>query len=97
MTGTVWLYDPRPAARAETAVPASRQLGGLAGKVVGFIDNAKPNFNFLADDLGELLMTKYGVREVLKHQKRGPAEPAAEEVYRKFAERCDLVITGSGD
>ncbi len=97
MTGTVWLYDPRPAARADNAVPQSQALKGLEGKVVGFIDNAKPNFNFLADDLGELLMTKYGVREVLKHQKRGPAEPAPERVYREFAERCDLVITGSGD
>jgi hypothetical protein len=96
MTGTIWLFDPRPA-QPESAVPVAQALSNLAGKVVGFIDNAKPNFNYLADDLGELLMTKYGVREVLKRQKRAPSVPAPEEVYREFAQRCDLVITGSGD
>jgi len=96
MTGTVLLFDPRPA-QVENALPVSHALSGLAGKVVGFIDNAKPNFNFLADDLGELLMARYGVRQVLKRQKRAPSEPAPEEVYQEFAEHCDLVITGSGD
>ena len=96
MTGTVLVFDPRPA-HVENAVPVSQALSGLAGKVVGFIDNAKPNFNYLADDLGELLMTRYGVRQVLKHQKRGPSVPAPEKVYQEFAAHCDLVITGSGD
>ena len=42
MAGTVLLYDPT-APRAETAQQADRILTALAGKVVGFIDNAKPN------------------------------------------------------
>ena len=96
MTGTVWLFDPRPA-HAENAAPVSQALAGLTGKVVGFIDNAKPNFNYLADDLGALLMERFGVRQVLKRQKRAPSVPAPEEVYQEFAEHCDLVITGSGD
>jgi len=96
MTGTVLLFDPRPA-HAENAMPASHALSGLENKVVGFIDNAKPNFNFLADDLGKLLMIRYGVRQVLIRQKRAPSVPAPEEVYQEFAEHCDLVITGSGD
>ncbi len=96
MTGTVWLFDPRPA-HSENPGPVSQALSGLAGKVVGFIDNAKPNFNYLADDLGELLMSRYGVRQVLKRQKRAPSVPAPEEVYQEFAQQCDLVITGSGD
>ena len=32
---------------------AQQLLAGLAGKVVGFIDNAKPNFNHLVDDLAD--------------------------------------------
>ena len=39
MTGTVLLYDPT-APRLERDVPAQQVLAGLAGKVVGFIDNA---------------------------------------------------------
>ena len=68
----------------------------LAGKVVGFIDNAKPNFNHLVDDIGELLMKKHGVAKVLKRQKRSASVPAPDEVIREFAERCDLVALGVG-
>ena len=96
MTGTVLLYDPT-APRMELAEQPEQLLAGLAGKVVGFIDNAKPNFNYLVDDLAELLTSKHGVKRVIKRQKRSASVPAPDEVIREFAEQCDLVITGSGD
>lgn len=102
MTASIVLYDPTaPRARVtdapekiETAKPT---LESLAGKVVGFIDNAKPNFNHLADDIGELLMKKYGVKQVIKRRKRAASVPAPDDVYREYVEQVDLVITGSGD
>ena len=95
MADSISAYDPVAPAHGE--VRQSRQaLDGLAGKVVGFIDNAKPNFNFLADDLAELLVDKYGVAGVVRHRKRGQV-PAGEAVIRELAEKCDAVITGSGD
>jgi hypothetical protein len=96
MTGTVLLYDPT-APRMERPEQAEQLLAGLAGKVVGFIDNAKPNFNYLVDDLADLLTSKHGVKRVLKRQKRSASVPAPDEVIKEFAEQCDLVITGSGD
>ncbi|HYK15720.1 MAG TPA: hypothetical protein VEW70_17175 [Burkholderiales bacterium] len=96
MTGTVLLYDPT-APRMERPEQAQQLLAGLAGKVVGFIDNAKPNFNHLVDDLAELLTSRHGVKRVLKRQKRSASVPAPDEVIREFSEQCDLVITGSGD
>ena len=96
MTETVLLYNPT-APRMERPEQAQQLLAGLAGKVVGFIDNAKPNFNYLVDDLAELLTSKHGVKRVLKRQKRSASVPAPDEVIREFAEQCDLVITGSGD
>jgi len=72
-------------------------LGHLNGKTVGFIDNAKPNFNFLVDDLAELLVTQYGVKTVIKRAKRGASMPAPEAYVAELAQHCDLVITGSGD
>jgi hypothetical protein len=96
MTGTVLLYDPT-APRMERPEQAQQLLAGLAGKVVGFIDNAKPNFNYLVDDLAELLTSQHGVKRVLKRQKRSASVPAPDEVIREFSEQCDLVITGSGD
>ena len=69
----------------------------LAGKVVGFIDNAKPNFQFLADDMAALLLSKYGVARVERHRKPMPSSPADADVIRDMATRCDIVIAGSGD
>ena len=99
MTASVILYDPtapraKVPAKVETAKPT---LETLSGMVVGFIDNAKPNFNHLADDIGELLMKKYGVKQVLKRRKRAASVPAPDAVFQEYTEQCDLVITGSGD
>ena len=96
MAGTVWLFDPR-AAQAGSAAQVAQTLGGLAGKVVGFIDNAKPNFSHLVDDLAGLLVSNYGVKRVVKRQKRAASEPAPEAILSELAQQCDVVITGSGD
>ena len=96
MTATVMLYDPT-APRQESEAQVQHALAGLAGKVVGFIDNSKPNFSHLVDDLAELLVTRYGVSRVIKRQKRSASVPAPDAVVHELAEQCDLVITGSGD
>ena len=96
MTGSVLLFDPT-APRREEGRRTRRSLDGLAGTVVGFIDNAKPNFDHLVDDLSELLVSRYGVRQVIKRKKRAASVGAPEAVYQELAEQCDLVITGSGD
>ena len=72
-------------------------LESLRGCVVGFIDNAKPNFKDLVDDLAELLVSKYGVRKTIKLRKRAASVPAPEAFLKELEESCDLVITGSGD
>ncbi|HKA40923.1 MAG TPA: hypothetical protein VKF40_02930 [Burkholderiales bacterium] len=95
MADSILAYDPVAPAHGEVR-HSRRALDGLAGKVVGFIDNAKPNFNYLADDLAELLIGKYGVAGVVRHRKRGQV-PAGDAVIRELAEQCDAVITGSGD
>ena len=98
MTATLTLFDPTaPRREADSAIAVRPALSGLAGKVVGFIDNAKPNFGLLADDLGELLMSKYGAARVIKRRKPSASVPAKPEVIEELAGECDLVITGSGD
>ena len=92
----VLLYDPTATRQADPA-QADRKLGTLAGKVVGFIDNAKPNFNHLVDDLAELLVAHYGVKQVIKRRKRSASVPAPDEIVRELAGECDVVIAGSGD
>jgi hypothetical protein len=96
MTGTTIVFDPTAPDRIE-GQRKRRILEGLKGKVVGFIDNSKPNFNHLVDDLAQLLEHRYGVKSTLKRSKRMPSVAASEEVMAELAARCDLVVTGAGD
>lgn len=92
----VLLYDPT-ATREAGPDTAGRKLDTLSGKVVGFIDNAKPNFDHLVDDLADLLVAKYGVKQVIKRRKRSASVPAPDEIVRELSGECDVVIAGSGD
>jgi len=96
MSATILLYDPTGVAPPK-AQQVQHTLRGLAGKVVGFIDNSKPNFNHLVDDLADVLTKRFGVARVVKQHKRAASVAAATEVYDDLARQCDLVITGSGD
>lgn len=95
MAGTL-IVDPTATCRNRPQL-LRQSIDEFGGKVVGFIDNSKPNFNHLVDDLAELLVEKYGVAKVIKRRKRVQALPASDEVIRELSEQCDLVITGSGD
>ena len=90
------VYDPTAPAPGATQNLYHR-VGHLSGKVVGFIDNSKPNFNFLVDEVAELLMNEHGVKAVIKRAKRGASMPATQQVLDELAAQCDLVVTGSGD
>jgi hypothetical protein len=96
MSTTTPILDP--VATAGKA-PARRwqPLDRLQGKVVGFFDNSKPNFHYLADDIAEVLVKKYGVASVVRHRKLAASIPMPESSIRDAGERCDLVIAGSGD
>lgn len=96
MAGTQFVYDP--VAPCYNAPQQSRRaLDTLAGKTIGFIDNSKPNFQYLVDDLAQLLAAEYGVAQVVKRRKPSASQPAAEAVMKELVETCDAVITGSGD
>lgn len=96
MAGTERVFDPTAPCQ-NTPVKLRRSLDTLAGKVVGFIDNTKPNFNHLVDDLAELLVSRYAVRKVIKRAKRVSSIPAPPALIKELSEECDVVITGSGD
>ena len=96
MASPIDILDPTAPLPAHGRL-ARRALANLSGKTVGFIDNSKPNFNFLVDAVGELLTTKYGVKAVLKHRKRAASLAVAPAVLDEWSSQCDLVITGSGD
>jgi hypothetical protein len=99
MTNMIQVLDPvAPRHAAAVAPPAAADaLATLRGATVGFIDNAKPNFSLLAEDLGRFLVERHGVARVIVHRKPSASIGAADEAIDALARDCDLVICGSGD
>ena len=96
MSSSLLVYEP--VAPCLTQARASRQpLDGLAGKVIGFIDNSKPNFNLLVEDLAQILIEKHGVKSVVRQRKKSASQGAPEAVMNDLVAQVDAVITGSGD
>ena len=96
MVESILVYDPT--ATCQNSPQRLREMpDGFAGKIVGFIDNSKPNFNYLIDDLANLLVSKYGVKTVVKRRKRMSSQPATDAMIKELCAACDVVITGSGD
>jgi hypothetical protein len=96
MSGIMLVYEPVAPCLTETR--ESRQaLDNLAGKVIGFIDNSKPNFSLLVDDLAQILIEKHGVKSVVKRRKKSASQGAPDAVVNELVSQVDAVITGSGD
>ncbi|MBC7778532.1 MAG: hypothetical protein H7125_00370 [Proteobacteria bacterium] len=97
MSQTLEVLDPVAPWPTQGATAAVAALSTLNGRTVGFIDNSKPNFSFLVDDLARLLTTRHGVARIVRHRKTSASIGAAREVIADLARECDLVVTGSGD
>ncbi len=97
MTVSTVILAPAAPARGTGDGGAAFSLDRLDGKVIGFLDNAKPNFNHLVDAIADLLITRHGVARVVKQRKRAASIPAERSVLDALSAECDLVITGSGD
>jgi hypothetical protein len=96
MSAQIAVIDPTaPFPIAEKVV--RRSVSSLSGQTIGIIDNSKPNFNELADDLADLLQSRYGAKAVIKHRKGSATMPASDDAIRQLAAQCALVIAGSGD
>ena len=84
--------EPRAAGQQLPTLPVS-----LRGLTVGFLDNKKHNFDRLVTEMGEIMMTRWGVARVIHRQKANAATPAAPEIVEALAKECDVVFAGSAD
>ena len=96
MSQSMLVYEPVAPCLTE-ANQSRRSLDSLAGKTIGFIDNSKPNFNLLVEDLAQLLIEKHGVKSVIKRRKKSASQGAPDAVLNELVAGVDAVITGSGD
>jgi hypothetical protein len=96
MSGSMLVYDPVAPCLTQPR-EGRKSLDRLAGKVIGFIDNSKPNFNLLVEDLSQILIEKHGVQKVIIRRKKSASQGAPEAVINELVAQADAVITGSGD
>lgn len=94
--GTILVLDPTAKANVPEIEMAPR-VDTLEGKVVGFLDNGKPNANLLLERIEELLSTRFQFKEVVRRRKPDAASGASHFLIEELAEKCDLVINGVGD
>ena len=95
MSDSVLVYDTvAPGGNAGLAQRVS--LDTLAGRVVGFIDNAKPNFHHLVDELAELLPARYGVARVVRQRKQYYSKPAPAELIDAMAQEVQVAVAALG-
>ena len=73
------------------------QFTDLRGKVVGLLDNSKPNADKLAERFAELLKEKYGVTSVITRRKLTAQQGAPKQYLDELAAQADIVLSGLGD
>ena len=69
----------------------------LDEKVVGLLDNSKPNAGVILDMVAELLAKKYNLARVVRGRKSSASRGAPQEILDEMAEECNVAIVGVGD
>jgi hypothetical protein len=82
---------------AKTAKTRAPRRADLRGATVGLLVNTKQNAAPFLDELGRLLIDRYGAAGVLARTKVNFAQPAPDELVKEMAAGCDVVVTGIGD
>ena len=69
----------------------------LRGKVIGLLDNSKPNADKLEERFEQLLRERFGVASVVKRRKLTAQQGAPKEYLDELAAQADFVLSGLGD
>jgi DNA-binding ferritin-like protein len=92
------VLSPEGKARTSVAkVAAVPRFQDLHGKVVGLLDNSKPNADKLAERFADLLKKEYGVAKVISRRKLTAQQGAPKEYLDELAAQADFVLSGLGD
>ena len=95
-TKTITVLDPSAKARVSDQEIAARP-SDLSGKVVGFLDNSKPNVDILMNRIEEVLQSRCNLKEVVRRRKSGAGSKAPKAILDELSQSCDLIIVGVGD
>jgi hypothetical protein len=89
-----------PEGKAQTSatrVAALPRFADLNGKVVGLLDNSKPNADKLEERFAQLLRERLDVGKVVTRRKISAQQGAPKEYLDELAAQADLILSGLGD
>ncbi len=78
-------------------VAALPRFANLNGKVVGLLDNSKPNADKLEERFAELLRERLDVAKVVRRRKLTAQQGAPKEYLDELAAQADFILSGLGD
>jgi hypothetical protein len=93
------ILDPTGATTtaARPKAPRARRREDLTGATVGLLVNTKQNAAPFLDEVGQLLIERYGAAGTMARTKVNFAAPAPEDLVKEMTASCDVIITGIGD
>jgi hypothetical protein len=92
------VLSPEGKAQSSAAKVASLpQFVDLRGKVIGLLDNSKPNADKLGERFEQLLRENYGVAGVVKRRKLTAQQGAPKQYLDELAAQADFILSGLGD
>ena len=95
MTNDLPFIDPTAGGSKVRVALAPRPIG-LAGKVVGMIDNTKEQADVILDAVAEALKSRYGVAKVIIRRKEHYSKPARVALIDELAQEVQVAAAALG-
>jgi hypothetical protein len=89
-----------PEGKAQTSaarVASLPRFADLRGKVIGLLDNSKPNADKLEERFEQLLSERFGVAGVVRRRKITAQQGAPKPYLDELAAQADFILSGLGD
>lgn len=98
MTEYIEVLDPTALTTVKT-VKIAAGLEDLTGKVIGLVDNRKPNFDIFLDRLEKVFNERYPLATIVRLKKSGTGAtvPLTPEEMEQLVKSCDAVVYGVCD
>ena len=93
---SVEVLDPTISPRKENTLLSDRPET-LDGSIVGLLANGKRNSEELLKYVYEILNEKHNLGVMITDNKGNASRPCPPDLLQNMAEKCDVVITASGD
>ncbi len=90
------VLDPTQESIPQEAVLAPRPMT-LNGSSLGLLSNGKRNADAMLRMVHDVLADTYEFDRVVSVDKGNASRPCPQDIMAELADRCDVVITASGD